>query len=814
LSRLYVEVAVPLPLESTLTYSVPEGLESRAQPGCRARVQVGKRRLMGTILARTSEEPKGFKARDLESIVDLEPVIPEDLLELARFVGDYYMAPPGDVLKALLPSGLSPWGEQSVRLTDGGALALLKDPLQQRIVSLLHEAGSLQLAELHSQLAALGELGEGAPSLTASLAELEGRGLISITRPGGRGSRYTNAVDLAPGSTEEHLERCGRSKQGRAVIEHLVDLRRPATVSEIVSAIGCGKSVVRRLVTLGILHQFTQIERLPLDRHLSQPAKDSKPIVLRPDQVSAVTALTAAVSSPDYAAFLLAGVTGAGKTEVYLRVVQHVLDLGRGAILMVPEISLVPALARAVRARFGDRLAILHSGLSKAERHQEWERIRSGQAQVVLGPRSAIFAPVVDLAFVVVDEEQDSSYKQESSPRYNGRDIALVRARSHGAAALLVSATPSLETRLNTERGRFGILALTERVGQGQLPEGVLVDLKLEGKSRKPGEVVFSERLLEEIELTLTAGLQVILLRNRRGYAPVLLCRACGFDHECEDCGLPRTLHRRPSRLLCHYCGSTLPVPTSCAKCSEAALEPVGTGTERVEEMFRELFPGIAVDVLDRDAVQRLGSTRTILDRFGRGETQVLVGTQMVSKGHHFPQVALTGVLHADSYLSFPDFRAVERTYALLIQLAGRAGRGEVPGKVVIQTFHPEHYAIQAALRHDDHAFAEQEMRFRRVFHYPPFTRMIQILLRGTRRDVVEREIHDLERRIRKEISGSEIRLMGPAPAPFERLQGKWRFQLLLRAASATALRQVLDRALPKKLSSELILDVDPHQLL
>ena len=470
MSRLYVEVAVPLPLESTLTYSVPEGLETLAQPGCRARVQVGKRRLMGTILSRSGEEPEGFKARDLESIVDLEPVVPPDLLELARFVGEYYMAPPGDVLRSLLPTGLAPWGEQSIRLTDGGALALLRDPLQQRIVSLLHENGSLQLASLHSKLAALGE--GGTSELEGALGDLEQRGLISISRPGARGSRYATAVDLAPGTLEEHLELCGRSKPGREAIEFLSGLGRPATVSELAAAVGCGKRVITRLVTLGILHKFTQLERLPLDRHLSEARREKETIILRPDQAAAVEALTAAVSSPDYAAFLLAGVTGAGKTEVYLRVVQHVLDLDRGAILMVPEISLVPALARVVRERFGDRLAILHSGLGKAERHQEWERIRSGQARVVLGPRSAIFAPVRDLAFVVVDEEQDSSYKQESSPRYNGRDVALVRAKAQGAAALLVSATPSLETRLNTERGRLGRLALTERVGQGQLNRG------------------------------------------------------------------------------------------------------------------------------------------------------------------------------------------------------------------------------------------------------------------------------------------------------------------------------------------------------
>jgi primosomal protein N' (replication factor Y) len=494
--------------------------------------------------------------------------------------------------------------------------------------------------------------------------------------------------------------------------------------------------------------------------------------------------------------------------------VQQALDTGKGSILLVPEISLVPALARTVRARFGERLAILHSGLSRAERHQEWERIRSGEAQVVLGPRSAVFAPVHNLAFIAVDEEQDSSYKQETTPRYHGRDIALVRARDRDAVALLVSATPSLESRLNAERGRLTFLALTERVGQGELPAGILIDLKQIAGPRRAGELVFSERLCEEIERALGRDQQVILLRNRRGYAPVLLCRACGNDHECDDCGLPRTLHRRPSRLLCHYCASVLPVPERCQVCDETALEAVGAGTERVEETFRELFPAATVEVLDRDAVSRVGSTRLILDRFGRRETQVLIGTQMVTKGHHFPGVSLTGVLQADSYLSFPDFRAVERTYSLLTQLAGRAGRGQVPGKIVIQTFHPDHYAIQAALKHDDAAFAEQEMRFRRIFHYPPYTRMTQLLIRGKRRETVAADAERIASRLERRLEGEEARISGPAPAPFERLQGKWRYQLLVRGRSPGRLRTAVQSALATKLSSEVAIDVDPYQLL
>lgn len=801
----YVDVAVPLPLDAPLTYGVPAGQERLAQRGSRARVRVGKRKLTGLIVGEVETPPEGVTIRDLELVVDLEPILTPELLELADFIAEYYMAPIGEVVRAMLPAGLAPWGDQRIRLTDAGALAPSETGTAAAVIGVLLERGPMSLAELH---AAVDE-----DDLAEAVRDLERRQLAVITRPEARGSRYVSAVELAARPLDELLEACGRSQPGRRVVEYLHHLKRPATVSEVLLAVECTDGVVRRLIRLDVLHKFTQLERLALERHLTAE-KESKAITLRPDQQNAVDSLIKALGSGEYRPFLLAGMTGSGKTEVYLRVVQQALDTGKGSILLVPEISLVPALARTVRARFGERLAILHSGLSRAERHQEWERIRSGEAQVVLGPRSAVFAPVRNLAFIAVDEEQDSSYKQETTPRYHGRDIALVRARDRNAVALLVSATPSLESRLNAERGRLGFLALTERVGQGELPAGVLVDLKQTAGPRRSGEVVFSDVLCEEIEQTLGRDEQVILLRNRRGYAPVLLCRACGNDHECDDCGLPRTLHRRPSRLLCHYCASALPVPERCQACDETALEAVGAGTERVEETFRELFPAASVEVLDRDAVSRVGSTRLILDRFGRRQTQVLIGTQMVTKGHHFPGVSLTGVLQADSYLSFPDFRAVERTYALLTQLAGRAGRGQVPGKIVIQTFHPDHYAIQAALKHDDEAFAEQEMRFRRIFHYPPYTRMTQLLVRGKRRESVAQDAERIARRLEQRLAGEEVRISGPAPAPFERLQGKWRYQLLVRGRSPGRLRTAVQSALATKLSSEVAIDVDPYQLL
>ena len=815
-----VEVAVPIPLRQSLVYRVPHAFEAIAGPGSRVRVPVGHRRLVGVILARDVPAPGGIELRELEAVIDLEPVVPPSLLELGRFAADYYLAPIGEVFRAVVPAGLEPWGDRRAWLTDRGALGTPRGGLERMVVEVVREKGRVALAEL-GLLVARG-LGEDPPrksllaELEETLGDLRKRGwLVLGTKRGSGGSRgrYVAAIELASSDVAMLLERCGRSAPGKRVVEHLAGLGRPATVREVCGAAQCSPGVVRRLRGLGVLREFSQIEALPLSDHLTS-GRRSEPPVLRPDQESAAQAIVRAVGSGAAASFLLGGVTGSGKTEVYLRGVSEVLESGRSAILLVPEISLVPALASTVRARFGERLALLHSALGAGERAQEWERIRRGEARVVLGPRSAIFAPVRELGLVVVDEEQDTAFKQETSPRYHGRDLALIRARDERATTVLVSATPSLESLYNVASGKYAELRLTERVGQGALPEGILVDLRKLDRVRRPGDVVFSPRLKEEIEATLGRGEQAILLRNRRGYSPVLLCRACGEDLSCEDCGLPRTYHKRFDQVLCHYCGSRLPAPKLCGSCGEDALEAVGSGTERVEETFSDLFPGATVDTLDRDAVRRRGSLAAVLERFDRGETQVLIGTQMVAKGHHFPQVSLTAVLHADTYLAFPDFRAVERTYSMLTQVAGRAGRGELPGRVVIQTFHPDHYAIQAALAHDDEAFVREEMRFRRIFHYPPYTRMVQLLVRHRQRGVAEKEAEELGKLLNDHPLSEGVRVLGPAPAPFEKLRGKWRFQILLRGESGGRLRRLVSAVLPEKPKGDLIVDVDPQELL
>ncbi len=809
----YVSVAVPLPLPDPLLYSVPEPFESLAAIGSRVRVRVGKQRVIGVIVGKPAEAPAHIRVRDLDEVVDREPVVTGDLLQLARFAADYYLAPLGEVLRSILPADLPPWGVRKVWLTDAGALAPPRSEKERQVVEFLRAKGRVKVAQL--------QRATGLPDLADLLDRLaeEGRAVVGERRR--RGARYSNAVELPPGAElEETMGKAGRSVKGRAVIEYLAALGRPDSVAGVTAAVGCTPAVVRRLVKLELLRSFTQIERIGLDRHQLSPHSEAAKIVLRQDQRVAVDAITGALDQAAQGAafpagFLLAGITGSGKTEVYLRAAAHALALGRSSILLVPEIALVPALAQQARRRFGDQLAILHSAMSTNERHQEWERVRQGSAHVVLGPRSALFAPLKELGLLVVDEEQDSSYKQDISPHYNGRDLALVRGRDSRAVTLLISATPSLETRHNVQRGRLTRLELTQRAGQGKLPEGILVDLRREPKSsRRPGDITFSQRLCSEVTLALEAKDQIILLRNRRGYSPILLCRACGEDQKCDACGLPRTFHRRRKILVCHYCGSTRPVPQTCHACGESALEPIGAGTERVEEQVRELFPQARLAVLDRDTVRRPGGAAAVLERFGQGEVDILIGTQMVSKGHHFPKVALTAVLAADTYLGFPDFRAVEKTYNLLTQLAGRAGRGKRPGKVVIQTYHPDHYAIQAALNHDDSAFAQQEMRFRQAFHYPPYSRMVQLLVQDAKRDKAQQKMAQLAQQLQQHPLARALRITGPAPAPLEKLRNRWRFQLLLRGTSGKNLHQLLRAVIPQKTSYDLTIDVDPYHLL
>ncbi len=560
----------------------------------------------------------------------------------------------------------------------------------------------------------------------------------------------------------------------------------------------------------GLVRRFQQARVVRARRW--ELAPPPPPAELTTAQANALGAIVTALDGGGFRPFLLLGVTGSGKTEVYLRAAQAVVAAGRQALVLVPEIGLTPALAGQLAARFGERVAVLHSSMAEGERFAAWEQARTGAVDVVAGPRSALWAPLGRLGLVVVDEEQDGSYKQDEDPRYNARDLALVLGQTLAVPVVLASATPSLEALSLVAQGKLELLRLPERVAGGTLPRVEVVDLR--GEAPEPGEHgfrLFSRRGLELLAGSLERGEQAIVLVNRRGWAPVLLCRQCGRQAPCASCSIPLTVHRRRQRLCCHYCGHEEPIPIACPACGGEVLEHVGAGTEKVAARLGTLFPEARIDILDRDTARSPGQLLATLERFTAGGSNVLVGTQMVSKGHHFPAVTLTLVVNADNLLGFPDFRGAERTFQLLAQVAGRAGRGDREGLVVIQTYHPDHHAIRATLTHDVEVFAAEEMRYRQAFRYPPAARMALVRCEALREGAAREASEEAAAALASPPPG--LRVIGPAPAPLQRLRERWRWQLLLLAPTRPPLRQALARvaALPLPRGVHRIIDVDPQ---
>jgi primosomal protein N' (replication factor Y) len=536
-----------------------------------------------------------------------------------------------------------------------------------------------------------------------------------------------------------------------------------------------------------------------------------------PTQQSALNQIKAAVESRKFGSLLVHGVTGSGKTAVYLAAMYAVLQAGRSAILLVPEIGLTPAVAADLHQIFAEQVAILHSALSDKERAEQWHRIRRGEAHIVVGTRSAVFAPVSDLALIVVDEEQDTSYKQEETPRYHARDVAVMRAHMSCATVVLGSATPSLESYHNAQKNKYTLLELPDRVQNRPLPEIEIIDMRAEFQETGQEQVI-SAKLAAEITARLARREQVMVLLNRRGYSPVVLCRACGHTVQCKNCAVALTLHMRSRRLECHYCGYAQPVPEKCVECDSEYVYFLGTGSEKLEQLLHGMFPQARIGRLDRDTVRGRHDFERMLNALDTGELDILVGTQMIAKGHDFHGVTLVGVVGADIALGFPDFRAAERTFQLLTQVAGRAGRGDIPGKVVLQTYFPEHYAVQYAAHHDFHSFNEKELRFRSWMHYPPFAALANVLVRSEKLEEALKYSGVLGRWLEK-TSHPGIRVLGPAAAPLVRLKRDYRYHFVFKSASReklnTLLRAMLSVASAQKIPrANLIVDVDAVWLM
>ncbi len=823
----FAEVIVPLPVPGRFTYAIPEPLRGRVEIGHRVLVRFGPRRITGFVRGLHAAPPEGLEAtpRPIEARLDEQPMLPLDLLELIGFASDYYLAPEGEVLRVALPPGLASASEIRLRPTEAGRRAL--------------EEGSVKPGPERSLLEATARSG-GAKRTAAvrRVAErLIARGLIEA-RDAFSAKDAPRTVEVARRAGEPQAERAAsprraesggpRPPSGRHRSDPEAALRRaparrrvfealaagPTPVSALVGAEGgaAARRALRALVADGLV----VIERQPESQAARAPTERAGPDPT-PEQAAALASLEAALGAGTSRGFLLRGVTGSGKTEVYLRLIAAARAAGRGAIVLVPEIALTSQLEARFSARFGDDVVVLHSAMTDVERRDGWSRLERGLAGIALGPRSAVWAPVRRLGVVVVDEEHDPSFKQNADVRYHGRDLAMVRAHRAEAVLVLGSATPSLESRRHVETGRLEELRLAARVHGRALPEVHIVDL---GTLRRDvhGELpLLSPELVDALLETVGRGEQAIVFLNRRGFNTVVVCESCTAPRRCPVCDVSLTFHRSAARMLCHYCGHGEPLVHPCAQCGEAAMVPYGAGTERIASLVQEAVVDARVGRLDRDVTARVGALEDVLDRFRRGELDVLVGTQMVAKGHDFPRVTLVGIVCADSALSFPDFRAAERTFQILTQVAGRAGRAERPGRVIVQSFQPQHYALRCAVEHDDDRFWALERESRAQAGYPPFGRIGVVRVESEDLAAVEATARELAERAR-EAAPPEVVVQGPVPAPIERIRGRFRRMIMVRAPTPARLVATL-RAVQRGPSRtpagvDVVYDVDAGDLL
>ncbi len=798
----FCELALPVPLDRVFTYQLPLTLRHRVRPGCRVVAPFGSRNLTGVVV-RTHNSPPETSTRDVLSLKDEEPVLDSELLQLAQWIAEYYCAPIGEVLKGMLPlSG------ETRRSTIYSLTAAGRDVARQLIIRPDSDASFQILAALAERERPIESL--KIPNSKTLVRALIKRGwVIAQDKEANRDPFRAPAERLSAEFRSRAAEGLKLKKAERELIAFLELHPGQHNVGRLSKSVKNAGEAARSLARRELIHLALEGPAIPAGYERPTPQ-------LNTHQQAAFEAIQAALAQPEFKAFLLQGVTGSGKTEVYLSAIDAALAAGRNALLLVPEIALTPAMAGQFFHRFGKQVAILHSAFGDSERADQWRRIRNGQARVIVGTRSGVFAPVQNLGLVIVDEEHDGSYKQQETPRYHGRDVAIVRARNTNAIVVLGSATPSMETRYNADQGRYTMLQLPERIAKRPMPKVQVVDMRTEFLETKR-QATFSRALLEEMQARLANGEQTMLLLNRRGFSSFMVCRQCGERMLCENCSVVLTLHRRDRRMLCHLCGFAEKIPTACPKCSSDQIQFLGTGSERVEDELHQQLPTARIARLDRDSASAKGAFENILFSFRNGDIDILVGTQMIAKGHDIPNVTLVGVVLADIGLSMPDFRAAERSFQLLTQASGRAGRGTTPGHVVIQTLNPEHYAIRLAAEQDYEGFFRKEMEFRKYLRYPPFAACANLIVRAEKQEEALRLASEIGFLLTPAPPG--IRVMGPAEAPVLRVKNEFRYQVFLKAARRTVLRETLKtiRAHAEKenwKSTSLVIDVDPIHLM
>jgi primosomal protein N' (replication factor Y) (superfamily II helicase) len=822
---MIARVSLEIALRKEFDYSIPAELAGQVEIGTRVQVPFGSRKIFGTVTA-LAEESAHTKLKPILKVIGAQTLVTPKVLKLARWIGEYYCCAPETALKRVLPEAIRKekdgWKKQLfVRALHLSGEFPKLPKRQQDVWNIVEERREILLAELL----------ELAETTAATVRKLEDLSLVEITSEISERDPYARETILPTQNIVLNPAQSVALEKIKGAMDFLGSTGVPPVVSGVAPE--------------------TVLTATPSIAADSNPQSSFSNEIRRDAEFEQAGRLC----YPKSSTFLLHGVTGSGKTEIYLQALAHALEQGKGAIVLVPEISLTPQTVERFKARFSSGklqtlVAVLHSHLSAGERHDEWHKIRQGRARIVIGARSAIFAPVEPLGLIIVDEEHETSYKQEEAPRYHARDVAIMRGQMENAVVVLGSATPSLESFYNCKRGKFSLLELPERVDNQKMPHVRVVDMR-QAAHKEKGTPLFSPQLKEAINQRLDRGEQTILFLNRRGYSTSLQCPKCGYVCECPNCSLALTFHRQEQKLACHICGHVEKVPLVCPneKCKNPAIRFSGTGTQRVEETLAKLFPKARIQRMDADTMKRKDDYRKVLGDFRAGKTDILVGTQMIAKGLHFPNVTLVGIIYADLALHQPDFRAGERTFQLLTQVAGRAGRGDVEGEVFVQAFAPFHPAIQYARRHDFNGFYEQEIEFREQLKYPPVSRVALLTLKGRNEEKVkfsgEHLKRELEKNLKQSSSGGasvpaslfenlddgsrgrsphqetktsfkDLIIAGPAPAPLLRAETFYRYQIMLRTRAMSALSRELARiiqslALPEDVT--LAVDIDPVNL-
>ena len=823
--RKYVNIVFPIPVDNQFSYLLPEQLREKAQVGMRVLAPFGKgdKETEGVIVG-FPEQPdvEVEKLKEITDILDDEPFFSEEMLKLTKWMAEYYFSSWGEALKSATPAGVNIISKRVVEIKEiddrDKVLSEMSKtaPLQAQILTTLAWEGKMTINTLKTRLNNQG--------IYSALSSLESKGFIivstEISKPLVR-PISDNIVRLAKPISDSELEAIKQKSPRQArVLEILTSKGEQVTLlSNLAKLANTTPGTIRNLAQKGLLSlEEIEVFRDPLEGEFFNNTKN---LELNPDQTSALNEIMGAIDEGKNKVFLLYGVTASGKTEVYMQAIGKMLEKGKGSIVLVPEISLTPQTVFRFASRFGKRVTVLHSKMSPGERYDQWRRIKSGDADIVVGARSAIFAPMPNLGLIVIDEEHETSYKQDDAPRYHAREVAIKRAELDNAVVVLGTATPSLESYFKASQKEYDLISLPTRIDNVRLPPVEVVDMRVELMEKK-NRSIFSKSLRDAIEDRLAREEQVILFLNRRGFSTFVLCRECGYVARCKNCDISLTYHSNGEVMVCHHCNFKEQVPTICPNCKGSYIRHFGTGTQRVEEETHKLFPEASIERMDVDTTTKKGAYKRILEAFRDREIDILIGTQMIAKGLDFPNVTLVGVISADTALNLPDFRAGERTFDLLTQVAGRSGRGQAGGEVVIQTYNPEHYSILAAQDHDYRSFYRQEIVNREMLTYPPFSHFARILLKGTSDSSTMKSADELTSILNafQEAHFPDLEVMGPAPAPLARIKNYYRWQILLKAVDPVHIKELVKMAftrLPSQITKDEVavtVDMDPMSIL